>query len=109
VRPIPALAGSGQCSTLAKVSAEGAKRETRLAYWRKKRGMSQFELARVTGLTRSTYWRLEQGEYENPKLRSLVNLAIALDCPNGIEDIAEPEWLRWTVFDVEAPGPPAAK
>lgn len=94
---------------MAKVSAEGANRETRVAYWRKKRGMSQSELARVTGLTRSTYWRLEQGEYENPKLRYLVNLAIALDCPNGIEDIAEPEWLRWTVFDVEAPGPPAAE
>jgi transcriptional regulator with XRE-family HTH domain len=97
---------SGRWSTLAKVSAQGANRETRVAYWRKKRGISQSEPARATGLTRSTYWRLEQGKYKNPKLRYLVNLALALRPDNGLDDLIEEEWREWLVLDAGAAAKP---
>lgn len=83
----------------------GGKAETRLAIRRLERGLSQAQLARAVGLTRTTYWRLEAGQVANPKLRMLVNLAIALDCE--LEDLIEDEWREWYPFDKsEAAVPP---
>ncbi len=68
--------------------------------------MSQQRLATAVGLTRSTYWRLEHGRFQNPPLRYLTNCAIALGCELG--DLIEPAWLEWHVFDhAHAPAPPS--
>jgi transcriptional regulator with XRE-family HTH domain len=50
-----------------------------------------------------TLRKLERGEVENPKLRTLVNCAIAL----GVElaDVLEDEWLEWLPAD-DAAEPP---
>lgn len=83
----------------------GGQAQTRLAARRRERGLSQAQLARAVGLTRTTYWRLETGQVANPKLRVLVNLAIALDCE--LEDVIEDEWREWYPFDKsEAAAPP---
>lgn len=55
--------------------------------------MTQEELAKAVGVSAQTIRRLERGEVENPKLRTLVNCAIAL----GVElsDVIEDDWLGW--------------
>ena len=68
-------------------------------------GREEAQLARAVGLTRTTYWRLETGQVANPKLRMLVNLAIALGC--RLEDLIEDGWREWYPFDrSEAAAPP---
>ena len=44
-------------------------------------------------MSAQTIRRLERGEVENPKLRTLVNCAMAL----GVElsDVIEDDWLDW--------------
>ena len=70
-------------------------------------GCRKRELARAVGLPRTTYWRLETGRVRDPKLRALTNLAIALGCPNGVDDIIEDAWRSWYPFDLSsAPEPP---
>jgi transcriptional regulator with XRE-family HTH domain len=57
------------------------------------------------GLTRTTYWKLETGKVRNPRLRMLVNLALALGCE--LDDLVEDEWREWYQFDrSQAPDPP---
>lgn len=70
---------------------------TRLAEWRTRRGLTQEELARATGLSQSVYWRLENGRYDNPPLRYLTNCALALGCQ--LDDLIEDEWRQWLVLD----------
>ena len=70
-----------------------------IAYWRHERGLSQSDVARAAGLSRSTYWRLETGRTWNPQLRQLVNISKVLRCPNGVIDLLTPEWQRWHAFD----------
>ena len=72
-------------------------RETRLASWRKQRGLTQEELARATGISRSVYWRLENNRNPNPPLRYLVNCALALGC--SLDDLIEDDWREWLVLD----------
>lgn len=80
--------------------------KTRLAKWRERRGITQEELARATGLSNSVYWRLEKGRYDNPPLRYLMNCALALGC--SLDDLLEEEWRQWMVFDQgKAATPPA--
>lgn len=67
--------------------------DTRLARARLSRGVTQDELASAVGVTVPTIRRLERGEALNPKLRTLVNCAIALGV--RLEDILEDEWLSW--------------
>lgn len=44
-----------------------------------KKGLSQYELAKRTGLTNSTILRLETGEMNNPALQTLLTLCEELD------------------------------
>jgi transcriptional regulator with XRE-family HTH domain len=57
-------------------------------------GVSQADLAEVTGISQRNLSRLENGEMTNPPLRYLVNCALAL----GLDDwrvLVEPEWEQW--------------
>jgi transcriptional regulator with XRE-family HTH domain len=76
---------------------------TPLAYWRRRRGFSQAEMVRATGLSRATYLRLEQGKFDNPPLRYLLNCAVVLEVP--VMRLTQPEWRRWLPSEV-APAPP---
>lgn len=93
-------AGEGLRSAL--VAQASAK--TKLATWRQSRGVTQEELARATGLSTSVYWRLENGHYDNPPVRYLVNCALALGC--SLDDLIEDEWREWLVMDQRASAPP---
>lgn len=44
-----------------------------------KNGLSQYELAKRTGLANSTILRLETGEMSNPALKTLLTLCKELD------------------------------
>jgi DNA-binding XRE family transcriptional regulator len=75
-----------------------SKVETRLAQRRVERGMTQREVWRATGISRTSYLRLERKDgYGNPPLRYLSNCAIVLGCE--LEDLIEPEWHTWELFD----------
>jgi transcriptional regulator with XRE-family HTH domain len=89
-------------------SADRPASRSRLAYWRERRGYTQRGLSVATGLTRSTYWRLETGGYPNPPLRYLINCAIVLEV--GLYDLLEPEWLHWLGRPhTQAPAPPPGR
>ena len=78
---------------------------TRLRQAREARGVSQEQLAEVTGLSLSTLQRLERGRMNNPPFRYLVNCAAALEVK--VEDLIEEEWLQWLSLDVlKAAEPP---
>jgi transcriptional regulator with XRE-family HTH domain len=79
------------------VAANEQNPKSRLAALRQKRGLTQEQLARATGLSASVYWRLENGHYDNPPLRYLMNCKIALDCE--LDDLIEDEWREWMVLD----------
>jgi transcriptional regulator with XRE-family HTH domain len=68
--------------------------------------MTQKQLSELTGLSLRTVQRIELGEVDNPPLRYLVNLAMALDIE--LEAVIEDEWLEWMVFDARAAEPPAS-
>lgn len=76
---------------------------TRLAWARKKAGLTQRELSDITGIPRATLQRLERGEFENPKLRYLVNCSIALGVE--LDEVIEDRWREWLLIDAEAPNP----
>lgn len=77
---------------------------TRLALIRKRRGLTQEELAQATGVPLTTIYRLEARQIDNPRIRHLRNLAIALDV--DFEHLLEDEWKGWTSFSAEAAAPP---
>lgn len=45
---------------------------------REERGISQSKLAELTGITRTTLWRLENGEEETTTTKTLLKIANAL-------------------------------
>jgi DNA-binding XRE family transcriptional regulator len=69
---------------------------TRLELERWTRDHTQQWMSEKTGIPLRTYRRLENGELTNPPIRYLVNCALVLDMP--LEDICEPDWLRWSSF-----------
>src|ERR1700676_4009831 len=79
--------------------------ETRLAHARMSRGVTQEELAIAVGISVPTYRRLERGETQNPKLRHLMNCAIALGVE--LDDVLEDDWFEWLPLNKShAPRPP---
>lgn len=76
---------------------------TKLEQWRKRRGMTQDNLAHAVGISRGTYQRLENGDDDNPRFRYLVNCARVLDCE--LSDLVEDRWLLWKSFDKRRPEP----
>ncbi len=79
---------------------------TKLAQLRTDRGLSQAEMAALTGISTASYWRLEHNELPSLPLRYLSNCALVLGV--ALEDLIEDEWREWKVFDERRPGPPAA-
>jgi transcriptional regulator with XRE-family HTH domain len=82
----------------------GTKVETNLARQRIRRGITQEDLSRATGISLTAYRRLERGRNPNPPLRYLVNCSIALGC--RLEQLIEPEWREWLALDPDASAPP---
>ena len=77
---------------------------TRLAVIRKRRGLTQEQLAQATGVPLTTIYKLESRQNDNPRVRHLRNLAIALDVP--LDALLEEEWQGWTTFAAAAAEPP---
>ena len=78
--------------------------QTRLAERRVKQGMTRQEMWQRTGISRTSYLRLERKDgYRNPPLRYLSNCAIVLGCE--LEDLVEPKWRTWELFDHARPAP----
>lgn len=46
---------------------------------RKKKGISQDQLARKANIPYSTYLKIESGYTSNPSIQTVVNIAVALD------------------------------
>jgi len=78
--------------------------ESFLAWWRKRRGVKQQEMADAVGVSLSTYRRLERGHINDPGVRILHNCAIALGVT--LYDIIPAEWLHWAEFSEDATEPP---
>jgi transcriptional regulator with XRE-family HTH domain len=76
---------------------------TKLAEWRVKRGVTQRELARATGIGLSTYWKLERGRIKNPPIRHLILCAIALGC--DLDDLIEDYLREWPEWSYPRPDP----
>jgi transcriptional regulator with XRE-family HTH domain len=79
---------------------------TRIARLRVERKVSQERLAHATGISVSTLARLERGQVDNPPLRYLVNIAIALDVP--LDQVVEDAWREWLPIAGWAEKPPRA-
>jgi transcriptional regulator with XRE-family HTH domain len=84
--------------------------ETKLAAWRVKRGMTQEEVANLTGLGLSTYRQYERGRVKKPGLIEMIRFAHLLGCK--LTDLIEDRW-DWdyprTVAGSGAPKPPDPK
>lgn len=78
--------------------------ESRLAAVRVGKDVSQQKVADGAGISLNTYRRIERLETTNPPIRYLTNIALVLGVQ--LEQICEPEWLEWTVFDERMPVPP---
>ena len=67
--------------------------KTKLAQLRSSRDVSLDKAAEWIGMTRSTLWRLEQGQIDNPRLPWLVNAALFYGV--SLSEVIEDEWLEW--------------
>jgi transcriptional regulator with XRE-family HTH domain len=83
---------------------QATKVETKLADARLRGGLTQAEMAELTGISLPHYRRLERGQLRNPPLRFLVNCAIVLHV--DLLDVVDDEWLQWMPFDARHPTPP---
>jgi transcriptional regulator with XRE-family HTH domain len=76
--------------------------ESRLAAARLARGVTQEELARVVGISRSSYIRLEKKRLKTTApLGWYVNCAIALGY--SLEDILDDDLYEWRAYDQRHP------
>jgi transcriptional regulator with XRE-family HTH domain len=66
---------------------------SRIANLRRGAGLRQDELAEAVGMSVATLRRLERGEIDNPPLRYLQNIAIALNA--SLDAVIEPAWRQW--------------
>ena len=53
---------------------------TNLCRMRQKRGLTQEEVARRSGLATATISKLEEGKSTDPKMSTVFKLAVALEC-----------------------------
>lgn len=81
--------------------------ETPLAEQRVARGMSQEQVAAATGISLSTYRRMERGKLDNPPIGYLINCAHVLGCK--VFELVEPRHRKWFEFTagVKAPRDPS--
>ena len=79
--------------TAAKIRAEKGIKDTKLQRLRVKQGISQNDLATLTGISKRTLQMYEQGRtaIDGAKLDKLCKICIALNCK--LEDILEDEKL----------------
>lgn len=78
---------------------------TRLAALRLQAGLTQRQMAELTGLSPEYYWDLEHDRIShNINLRALVNCAAVLRV--GLDDVIEDHWRNWHIFDQRRPRPP---
>jgi DNA-binding XRE family transcriptional regulator len=77
---------------------------TKLALARINRGVSQQDLADAVGVSLKTIERLEANKIRDPHLRIVSNCALALKVK--LEDVIEPSWREWHVFNAKRPAPP---
>ncbi|MDO8188904.1 helix-turn-helix domain-containing protein [Conexibacter sp. JD483] len=75
----------------------------RARLWRLTRGLTQAQLASLTGISKSSVERLEKSTDGGVNLRHLVNIALALDCE--LLDVVDDAWLSYRPLDVAAPAP----
>jgi len=52
---------------------------TRIKYWRQQRGLTQDDLARITGVKYSTLAKIESNITSNPRIESLQKIAAGLE------------------------------
>lgn len=69
-----------------------SRQDTKLARLRVERGITQQELAKAAGMSVRTVQEIERGDNENPRIRSLINLAAALGVQ--LRAICEDEWFN---------------
>lgn len=77
---------------------------TKLAAWRIKRGATQPDMVRDTGISISHYQRMEDGDYQRLPYQQLLNCAIVLEV--DLDELIEDEYKGWTVFSPDARKPP---
>jgi transcriptional regulator with XRE-family HTH domain len=77
---------------------------TKLAEVRLERGLSQKEMAMMTGIPIATYRRLERGQITNPPIGYLINSSTILDWPWW--ELVEEDWVEWHPMK-DAPDPPS--
>jgi DNA-binding XRE family transcriptional regulator len=77
---------------------------TKLAEVRIECGVSQEEMAMLTGMPIATYRRLERGQSENPTIGQLVNCGHVLDWPS--RELVEEDSVDWWPTK-SAPDPPS--
>jgi transcriptional regulator with XRE-family HTH domain len=63
---------------------------SRVLYWRRRRGMTQQQLADATGLSEKTIERFDQKRAGNPRIRSLLRIADVLEV--SLSELIEDEW-----------------
>jgi transcriptional regulator with XRE-family HTH domain len=73
-----------------------SKKVTTLAQLRVRFGITQTELAEASGVGLRALQEIERGEIDNPRIRYLINIAMALGLE--LQDVCEEEWLAWTEF-----------
>jgi transcriptional regulator with XRE-family HTH domain len=94
-------------STVARQRRPGTKQgppESKLEEWRMKRDLSQPQMSRYTGISMTSYQRLEEVDYESPPYTKLQNCAIVLGV--SLDELIEDKFKGWTVFKASAKKPP---
>ena len=80
--------------------------QTWLAWHRTEQGLTQADMAELTGIPLATYRKLERGEIENPGIRLLSNCAVVLN--TSVFDLVEIKWQRWFPLSEKRKRPPTA-
>ena len=66
---------------------------TRIETLRLRAGLTQAQLAENAAISIRTLQRIEHRDTQNPTIRALANIAIALGVE--LEDVIEPAWREW--------------